>query len=237
MRISSNQLQMADAVENQEDDLIEISLPICEVNLDLHADSCDFTINSCVMRFYDIKRILQSDNESDDCLDIDGAVYNKLREALIGENAEYKMNIMRDIRLKLLTSTFKAVSLKSSFYRHFWRTVKFGIRYFDDGWKVNPNIIKWYQQLYGEWMANEQWLKDENMQKVQVKQQFNYGYATNLDEYEKMIKMFDVLHYHNVLKNALKTNDAFRQKWIEGLLKKEQSIVNLFKEHGYPISI
>ena len=65
-------------------------------------------------------------------------------------------------------------------------------------------------------------------------QQFGYGYANTMGQYQKMMTLFDCLGYHEKLKTALKRNIDFKKKWVEALLKQEQDIIEIFKSYGYP---
>ena len=106
--------------------------------------------------------------------------------------------------------------------------------YYDKGWRIDGKLVKWHKELYNKWIDDDEWIGSYKNQRVQITQQFSYGYANTMDEYQKMMTLFDTLGYHERLKGAIRRNRDFKKKWVEALLKNEKEIVQIFKSYGYP---
>ena len=111
---------------------------------------------------------------------------------------------------------------------------QFGIELYDKGWRIDPKLVEWYKDLYGEWIGNNEWISSYKNQRIQITQQFSYGHANTKEDYDKMMVLFNILGFHEHLKMALKKNQGFKKKWVDELLKKDKEVIDVFKDNGYP---
>merc|ERR1712187_168087 len=104
-------------------------------------------------------------------------------------------DIKSDLRNKFLTASLQVVIIQTP-PKHFWRVTKFGIRYFNDGWTINPKLIKYHTDFYPEWIDNDkEYLDVEENQKTFVRMNFNYGYANSKTEYFAMIRVWKSMSF------------------------------------------
>lgn len=175
--------------ENDLNHLIEINLPIYNTKMDVHIGSADFSIDCVYISLLSISSILRNNHI------ITNDVYNDIRKQVKGIPV---YNIKKDLKLKLLTTRLHTV-LHDKPQCHFWRTVKLGVRLFNDGWRFNPDTIKYHKELYCEWIDVD-YLSDIQNIAYFIKKMFNYGFATNKQEYIIMVeKVFHALSFNTKL--------------------------------------
>jgi len=116
----------------------------------------------------------------------------------------------------------------------FWRVIKFAIRYHDEGWTINPQLVNDHKGLYDRWIGSASFMEKEENQKDLIQQNFTYGLAKTVEEYGNMVGALEVMGFEEELKKGLGRNDIFKERWITALKQQDQNIIDLFIAKGYP---
>lgn len=212
-----------------------IDIPIYETKIQQQMEGNDLSINCCILSLFAIKEVIDPHFKRSEvgdevhCFEITDSLYDDIKNKV---NDLTVYDLKRDLREKLLTSTLKAVVVHGPAV-HFWRVIKFAVRYHDEGWTVNPELVTNHQGLYEQWIDSDEYLEKEENQKYLVQQNLKYGLATTVKEYGDMVKAFKVMRFEERLKSALHRNESFREKWTTALKEQDEGVIEVFTAHGY----
>ena len=228
-------IQMKPMQQQKDEDLIEIDLPIYDTNIEDHFMDFDLSINCVYISLLTLKQVIDTFAvRKNDKFEINDDICNRLRAKVKGVPF---YDIKKDIKNRVITTNIEAVIAHLPM-THFWRVVKFAVRYFGDGWVIDPKLIKIHKDFYKEWIDDDDFMNEEVNQKQFVIENFEYGHAAKTkDEYVSMMKVFDILGFKAKLLGALNRKVAFKKAWIEGLNEKSNDIVAVFQQTGYPIKM
>eukprot|EP01084_Bolivina_argentea_P059646 108944_1 len=190
-------------------DTIDIYIPIYKHSMNDHFTAIDLTINGVMLSLAAVKYVLDNNVYDKNKFDITTEIYDELRAKI--ECGVDNYDIEYDFQKKLLTSSGTLVIAQQP-QAHFWRVIKFGIRYYNDEWRISEKIIKCHEKYYNQWIDINEYSKNEQQFELIISEQFEGGYAKNVDEYEIMLQLFDTLLFKNRLMTALNTYNSFKKK-------------------------
>lgn len=205
--------------------LVEIDLPIYERSIQQQVEGNDLSINSCILSLFAVSEAI---GDIRNCAVTD-SVYDAIQKKVIRCPI---YDVSRDFKKSLLSSSLKTI-LQQGPHVHFWRVIKLAVRYYDEGWTINPELIADHAGLYNRWIGSEEYVKDEANQRDLVIWNFSYGLATTIKEYESMLSTFAAIGFEEQLKGALRSNRSFEEKWLDALKQKEEDVINIYSANGY----
>ena len=206
---------------------IKIEVPIYDRKIQQQMQGNDLSINCCILSLFAITETIG--NVDSDSFEITDTLYNDIKSKVNGCTL---YDFERDLKEKLLSSSLKSIVGQGP-HVHFWRVIKFAVRYYDKGWTVNPELVSDHKRLYGKWINDDTFLGESENQKELITQNLSYGLATTVDGYEKMLKTFIVMGFDEKLKSALQRNESFRKRWMAALKENDTDIINVFTDNGY----
>eukprot|EP01084_Bolivina_argentea_P143182 251486_1 len=244
--------QFFDNNYKQENDLydnkFEIDIPIAVTSVYKATLYNDLSINSLLLK---LSHFIDNDNN-----------YKLWTSSLIGPIKNY--NYLNDFKQKELTTPhFELTHLVQNPEAHFWRIIKFLIRYNNENWTLSTKNINLVKKYYNLWLNNytNYWCQDGNgnihneacsyRYKWWTRNQFQRGYAKTYKHFEIMLKVCnDIFDCNKQLALIISNNNNFRNYWInQGLNKlnliypntinenQHIKIKQLFKKYGYPIEV
>jgi len=231
------------------DEVFEIALPIYEHNIQQQMEGNDMNINTSLLSLAAIRETVDahttqkrqnSTNDDDDSkveFEITREVYEEIQKRV---NFIDIYDLEQDLKDKVLRSTLKAI-IGHSPQVHWWRVIKFAVRYFDDGWRLSDDLLRNHQAMYAEWIGNDEFLKVAKNREYILTWVFEYICdricAKTVTTYEHLLSVFERTEFDVQLKRALKGKE-FREEWVAAMQRDMDSeIIALFAKKQYPVPV